>query len=503
MSGGTARYMSMGGAFSALGGDFSTLSVNPAGIGIYRSNEFTFTPTLDFIKTTTDPEFDFGATDSKANFNLNNVGYITTTETGRDKGLLSYNIGFGFNRLQNFHKAYRINSPGANYSLTDALAMQLNDVGYDDASYGAQLGYDSYLLNESLVGGIYGSPLLSDAQSDYVKDVTEEGHINEWLLSFGGNISDVLYFGATLGLRDIKHQKDYLQSETFIDNEFGEAYQRPDPVYGDTAVYSSLGSLGSYVDGFDYNSTENTNGFGMNLKVGFIVKPLDFLRVGLAVHAPSYNWINVDYSGGLLNESFYLVTSPDDVDYGKEFYGKNADLGYNDYYSEEFKYRIVSPYKVNLSTALIIGKFLAIDVEGDVVGYDQMKIKDLDGRSASPAIVAANNDIESMYKVAYNARAGAEFRVGGNISLRAGYAFYGSPYKDEMNNVADYVGNRYSLSGGAGFRSGDFFLDLAYVQSHEEGNTFIYDDASDAYSNIVANTEMINNRFMMTMGFKF
>ncbi|MDA3853446.1 MAG: hypothetical protein PF444_04305, partial [Bacteroidales bacterium] len=55
VSGGTARYMSMGGAFSALGGDFSTLSVNPAGIGIYRSNEFTFTPTLDFIKSTTDP----------------------------------------------------------------------------------------------------------------------------------------------------------------------------------------------------------------------------------------------------------------------------------------------------------------------------------------------------------------------------------------------------------------------------------------------------------------
>jgi outer membrane protease len=93
--------------------------------------------------------------------------------------------------------------------------------------------------------------------------------------------------------------------------------------------------------------------------------------------------------------------------------------------------------------------------------------------------------------------------VAGSLSLRAGYAFYGSPYKDEMNNVADYVGNRYSLSGGAGFRSGDFFLDLAYVQSHEKGNTFIYDDASDAYSNIVANTEMINNRFMMTMGFKF
>ena len=33
---GTARFMSMGGAFGALGGDLSTLGQNPGGIGIYR-----------------------------------------------------------------------------------------------------------------------------------------------------------------------------------------------------------------------------------------------------------------------------------------------------------------------------------------------------------------------------------------------------------------------------------------------------------------------------------
>ena len=37
--GGTARFMSMGGAFTALGGDISTLSQNPAGIGVFRTSE--------------------------------------------------------------------------------------------------------------------------------------------------------------------------------------------------------------------------------------------------------------------------------------------------------------------------------------------------------------------------------------------------------------------------------------------------------------------------------
>jgi hypothetical protein len=43
---GTARYMSMGGAFTALGGDASTISLNPAGLGVYHSSEVTATLNL-------------------------------------------------------------------------------------------------------------------------------------------------------------------------------------------------------------------------------------------------------------------------------------------------------------------------------------------------------------------------------------------------------------------------------------------------------------------------
>lgn len=41
---GTARYMGAGGAFSATGGEFSAISVNPAAIGLYKRHEVTFTP---------------------------------------------------------------------------------------------------------------------------------------------------------------------------------------------------------------------------------------------------------------------------------------------------------------------------------------------------------------------------------------------------------------------------------------------------------------------------
>ena len=48
---GTSRFTSMGGAFGALGGDFSSLAVNPAGIAIYRKSEITFTPSI-FVGST-------------------------------------------------------------------------------------------------------------------------------------------------------------------------------------------------------------------------------------------------------------------------------------------------------------------------------------------------------------------------------------------------------------------------------------------------------------------
>ena len=44
---GTARYTAMGGAFSSLGAEFSALSQNPAGIGMYQFSEITFTPSFN------------------------------------------------------------------------------------------------------------------------------------------------------------------------------------------------------------------------------------------------------------------------------------------------------------------------------------------------------------------------------------------------------------------------------------------------------------------------
>ena len=71
---GTARFMSMGGAFGALGGDMTTLSQNPGGLGIYRSSEIGVTVNFDIQNYTTNSDITMKGSDFK--FLLNNVGYI-------------------------------------------------------------------------------------------------------------------------------------------------------------------------------------------------------------------------------------------------------------------------------------------------------------------------------------------------------------------------------------------------------------------------------------------
>ena len=71
---GTARYMSMAGAFGALGGDASSIVDNPAGLAIYRSSEMTITG--NFMTVQTNSSWDQAASGSKFNFNINNAALV-------------------------------------------------------------------------------------------------------------------------------------------------------------------------------------------------------------------------------------------------------------------------------------------------------------------------------------------------------------------------------------------------------------------------------------------
>ena len=77
---GTARSMAMGSAFTSLGGDMSTLFINPAGLGMYRTNEFSLTPLVTLSRS------ENGAKEYRSNnssrFAMANIGFALNLYEG-------------------------------------------------------------------------------------------------------------------------------------------------------------------------------------------------------------------------------------------------------------------------------------------------------------------------------------------------------------------------------------------------------------------------------------
>src|SRR5688500_13364165 len=65
----TARSISIGGAFGALGADFSTLSINPGGLGLYRQQEVNFSFGMN-KQSSTATYLGKESADDKYNFNM-------------------------------------------------------------------------------------------------------------------------------------------------------------------------------------------------------------------------------------------------------------------------------------------------------------------------------------------------------------------------------------------------------------------------------------------------
>ena len=73
---GTARYVGMGGALDALGGEITTMSTNPAGIGLFRHPEVA----LSFSGLFTDEKGQLGHESSRASWDQAGVVFTIDYE---------------------------------------------------------------------------------------------------------------------------------------------------------------------------------------------------------------------------------------------------------------------------------------------------------------------------------------------------------------------------------------------------------------------------------------
>ena len=402
-SGGTARSISMGGAFGALGGDFGSLSINPAGIGVYRTSEFTITPTLIYNSSAAtyspanSPSQKY--TDYSNNFRLSNLGFVKTFNSNKTEGWISTSLGLGYNNLADFTGSTFITATNNSSSLLDNFiqnakgsypASSLNspklDPFYEELAYDADLIYnpDTTVLPSSYLHDLIGK--YGELQE---KSVSTTGGIGEYLISFGANYSNKLYLGGSLGIQHL----DYVETD----------------VYTETDTKGDIPNLNT----FTLNENYSTHGTGYAFKIGAIYKPIDMLRIGLAVHFPTYYSLSSNFSTDL-NVNFKHVNGfPDNT-------SASSPLAINDY-------SMTTPWKMIGSLAYQFGKIGILSMDLERVDYSTMRFNN------TSEFKDVNDSIQKQYKAALNLRFGGEIKLGA-IALRAGYAIYGSPFVKGFGN---------------------------------------------------------------------
>lgn len=430
---GTARFNGLSGAFGAVGADFSTLAVNPAGLGLYKASEMTFTiaPTVGNSSSSYNGS---EASDSRVNFGIGNFGAVFNINTynKNNSGLLkNINIGFGFNRQNDFNNRVVINGINTRNSLMQSYANTLNaeqtppqyvqsDFPFDiGLAYGTNLVFYDSATNKYYCDAEFGGVVQN-------KIITTYGSMNELDFSVSANLSDKFFVGMTFGVPTINYYENSIYTET-----------------------RTKDTIPNFIS-LDYTYDLHTRGTGINFKVGFIYKPVDWFRFGASIHTPTWfpsmrdRW-SASMQSTFTNAEWNAV--------------QGSPVG-------DYDYRLTTPFRAMGSLAFILGQYGLISADYEYVNYSQARFN-----STYDSYDDVNHAISSDYRSWGNIRAGTEWRVS-NFRIRAGFGYFSNPYTGGTNNS-----ERYQVSGGLGYRAKHFFADVTYVWSRMNQDYYLYDPA--------------------------
>lgn len=481
---GTARNMAIGGAMGSLGGDINATYVNPAGLGFYKTNEFVFSPAFalnnnkaryrDSDTKNTKNSLGFGTTGwvfgygNRNNPNNSNALSIAITQTANFNNNIHYK---GLNNYSSFSEQFAEEFAKSGLSINQVLD---NNSPYPYTSAPALY---TYLIDTISIGGVTqvkGAPeYILDAGQALQQEMTKEtkGGIYELALGFAHNNKDKLFIGGTIAVPMINYSSHTVFKES------------------DTSTNTN-----NHFKQFEYSDDFTTKGMGINAKFGIIYRPQEYIRLGLAIHTPTYMFLKDTRTTNLTTE----VENPVDKFSVSSQTFTNGQPGVS-------KYVQSSPFKAIISGSYVFREisdvkrqkgFITADIEyvnhkGSRFSSDNETVTD----EEKAYYKALNQVVKADYKGNFNFRLGGELKFN-IIMARLGLAYYGNPYKD-----AEYKANRLLLSGGLGYRHKGVFVDLTYVHAMSKDVSFPYrlQDRANTYANL----KQQRGNIMATVGLKF
>lgn len=523
---GTARFVGMGGAMGALGGDISTIGSNPAGVGLFRSNDFSGTISLNGTQVKSDFEGITGKENS-TRMSFDQLGVVFSNKIGNETPVRYVNVGVSYRKQRNFNRKLAVYGDLMGMSLTDQIASMTNrepggrydplplddyykiynELGgnyygdaWSDVSWlsvlgiqgglvGPEIGPDYQEGDEPLLDGD-GNPITDDNGNplyEYKHYIGMPGYENEYRsretggvnmvdINMSTNINDRLYLGLTVGFHDVNYKR--------------------------SSAYTEWGELDGVSTDFTLNNDFVTEGTGVDAKLGVIFRPMEesAFRVGLALHTPTLYKLT-DHHWASLSSSL------------DSYYGE-TDVAYS-------SYELLTPWKINLSMGHTIGTFLALGAEYEYTDYSSAELRFDDGFEMEEE----NDMIDEDLRGVHTFRVGAEVKLVPEFSLRAGYNYssasfekgaYKWLYPNTTRTDAEYENmmsrNTYTL--GMGFRSSQFYVDAAFQYTCQKSefypfdSMFSYEDAMVDYPSadgLLPATKMNNERMqlLMTVGYRF
>ncbi|MFS8082031.1 MAG: OmpP1/FadL family transporter [Ginsengibacter sp.] len=476
--GGTARNQAIGGAGASLGGEFTSLFINPAGLGFYKTGDFVFTPSYS-LKNNQSGYLGKNESASKNNFNLGATGFVFAMPS-ENKKINSVVIGIGYRKVADFNNYIYYKGTNTKSSYSEKYLEELIDNNAKDPNkaqtdfpYTSSLAIRTYLVDPTFNPDSTISGYVTQANPAYgliqENTIRTSGGISE--LSLGGavNVQEKWYFGGTITVPIIKYDRQ----STFKESD-------------------ASGNLNNNFNYFQVGESLKTTGVGINLKLGMIYKPVEYVRLGLAIHSPTYYELTDNYSTSLVTDL---------EGYGGAGLKQISSLDLTDGQPLVSKYSITTPWKFIGSASYVFREvqdvrgqraFITADVE--YLNYKGSAFHATSGDQAgSDYYGSVNKSIDNLYKNAFNVKLGGEIKFN-TIMFRLGGAYYGNPYQNQSASIT-------KISGGLGYRNRGMFLDLTYVYSLNKDINYPY-QLHDAANSPATLKNMAGNIFA-TLGFKF
>ena len=508
---GTARSMGLGGAFTSLGGDMASFGYNPAGFGMYQRNEISVSLGLGVAQAQNryyandGTAHDMG-TSGSVRVSINNFGAAFKIYEGSGK-FTALNFAVGYNKVADYNYTMSYEGPATISSLADAFAdianrgeLGINENGkicdtngyfdYEMNPYywGTALAYKGGLINRG-ANGWYPDEIAGGANIAQCTSLNSRGSAGEFSFALGFNISNIFYFGASIDIQSIQRKLSIVYSE-YINYEAGTS--------PDAATYPYV------LRNFEFGQTINMNGAGLGAKFGFVLRPVKGLRIGWALHTPSYYSITYSYSASLSSVANSIGNNP----YGWEVidgnvYAEEATPTLKD--GDEYRWRFTTPTRILTGVSYTFGQYAVVSADYQFDAYRGLRLK------YAPADPRYTNDtFRNDLKGVHTVRMGVEVKPLPWLSLRVGGGCKSKVLADRYDMVAfsEPVADRmWYASAGVGLRlSKVTSIDVAYQyrrNRYSDYNSFYTQFGGTPNASPLYGLDILNHNIALTFAFRF